>query len=217
MASYVSQSLLRRQNKHGTTLGASGALAYDFVVTQSGSSRILAEVYVGKVTSTTGIGLSLSSSSGFDMFTTHIVGAKAATDITGSTDKAISAVSTSAHTFTSNAHGYTDGTAIALHARAGGTLPGGTNNYTVYFVYKAATNTFQLVTRKGDPTTLVELSAGFATDVDAVALRVFGFSLNPEVANDVAELPLRQRGRVVLTSGADDLCQVLDVVVSQGM
>lgn len=56
---------------------------------------------------------------------------------------------TSADTFTSYAHGYSDNDRIEVFAREGAGLPTGISEGTLYYVVSSATDTFQLSTSQG--------------------------------------------------------------------
>jgi DNA-binding protein YbaB len=60
----------------------------------------------------------------------------------GSTPKTVSAIDTGTDTFTSNSHGYADGTQVKFHAAT--TMPAGLSATRVYYIISTATNTFQV-------------------------------------------------------------------------
>jgi DNA-binding protein YbaB len=60
----------------------------------------------------------------------------------GSSPKTVSAIDTGTDTFTSNSHGYADGTQVKFHAAT--TMPAGLSATRVYYIISTATNTFQV-------------------------------------------------------------------------
>jgi DNA-binding protein YbaB len=60
----------------------------------------------------------------------------------GSSPKTVSAIDTGTDTFTSNSHGYADGTQVKFHAAT--TMPVGLSATRVYYIISTATNTFQV-------------------------------------------------------------------------
>jgi hypothetical protein len=86
-----------------------------------------------------------------------------------STTKTITGVDTGTETLTSNAHGYSNGTAVQVASTA--TLPGGLSASTTYYVVGATANTFQLaLTSGGSPINLTSAGTGTITSNQVYAV-----------------------------------------------
>ena len=191
----------------GAAVGASVTnqpISSNWRMTARGSLNSRVDIYVGKVAVGTGITAKLQHSSGYGIW----ADAKTVA-ITASTDKTVSAVSTTTNTLTSATHGYTEGQAVAISATTA--VPVGLTAGIPYYVKVVDANNVQLASSISGPAVLLT-SAGSGT-ITLSAVRVFTIQHLMEVAGDQTHLPLRSSARVVVTTGASDSAQISDAVL----
>lgn len=191
----------------GAAVGASVTnlpISSNWRMTARGSLHSRVDIYVGKVAVGTGITAKLQHSSGYGIW----ADAKTVA-ITASTDKTVSAVSTTTYNLTSTTHGYVEGQAVAISST--GAIPVGLVSGIPYYVRVVDADNVQLSSSMSGPA--VPLTSAGSGTITLSAVRVFTIQHLVNVAGDQTHLPLRSSARVVLTSGASDSAQISDVVL----
>ena len=203
--SWLAKSVI---GNHAQTVGASETdfiISDAFKITSAGAKTIRVDVALGKVTDGDSSSvIELAHKSGFNAWSDT----KSQATSGSTTNKALTPDFTTG-IITSNAHGFVLNSAVVLNGVA---VMAGLVSGVVYYVRKIDANTFYLTaTPDGD---ILEFTDDGNT-VTATLVTYIGLTLNIEVAGDQGYLPLRQQGRVTLTTGAGDSVQVLDVFVTQ--
>lgn len=176
-----------------------------FKISGNGARYFRYDIYVGKVAATATATLQHTSGYNFWVTTKTI-------SITASTEKTISGESQANDTLTVTAHGYTEGQPVSADAN-GGTLPGGVNQGVIYYVHVIDANTIQLQ-QNGVGGAVVDINGASAGTPQLSAVRCFSITFLPEVAGDQAYVPLKNLGRLLVTTGAG-ICTFLSALSVQ--
>jgi hypothetical protein len=191
----------------GTTLGASATdtlVSKEFRITAGGATNLRTDIYVGKVTVAAAVSAKFQHSSGYNIWTD----AKTVS-ITASTDKTVSAVSTSLDQLTVTTHGFSTNTAIVF--TSSGVVPTPLLAGKLYFAIVVNANTIQVAESKDGPA--IDITDAGSGTITVCAARSFSITYQTTVSGDQTHLPLKSAGRVVATTGAGDSLQVSDVVI----
>jgi len=197
-----------RANSRAANIGASTTYyGKAFQITGEGSRNLRIEAFVGKVVAATGVTLDLETSSGEHIWASM---SKAATSISSTTNKSVSAINTTTGAITATSHGFSVGDAVAVSATA---VPTGLSDEAIYYVKTVADANTLTLAATPDGAIIVPTAAGTSVTITAVSLAKI--QLNVEVAGDQADMPLQSIGRIAIATGAGDSVQLLKAKVTQ--
>jgi hypothetical protein len=189
----------------GTSVPASSTnmpISKRFRITAGGSGSMRNDIYVGKVT---GVGTAkVQHSSGYNVW----VDGKSVT-FSASTNKSVSAVSTTNDTLTVTGHGYVDNQAIAFISSAD--TPAPLQAGKIYYAEVVDANTIKVRDTEGGPA--INLTAAGSGTITVSDVRVFTITHQEAVTADQTHTPLRGMGRLLATTAGGEDIQVCDVVV----
>lgn len=208
--SWLPISILSKDGPQSVLASQTGAVvSQEASLTDGGSERMRLSFFIGRVTVTNEISLGMQHSTGYGVW----ADTKTDTSLTTkSADDTFTAATTDVCTAAS--HGFSDRDAFVVDSS--GTLPEGLSASTVYYVRVLDENTFTLHTGSSlKPENMVDITSTGSGTHSLYAVSEVAITFNPEVAGDQSYLPLAQRIRAVVTTGADDTVDIVDVLLTQ--
>lgn len=181
-----------------------------FPVSNDGSTNFRADIYMGRVVGAPV--LKLQDSSGLNLWADNKTAAASA-----STQKTVSAVSDTADTLTSAAHGYTSGQPVVINSSNGvAGIPGGLEQGKVYYVNVLDANTVEMHANRDLNSRFDITSAGTGTITLTLVTR-FEIVVTSYLAADITSgfAPVNSMARVVCSSAGGESAQIVAVKIVQ--
>lgn len=171
-----------------------------FATTPAQQTSLRVDAYIGRVAGTPD--LKLQDSSGLNVWN-----AVKSVTLSPSTNKTVSAVSTSADTLTCTGHAYPEDTVVVINSTS--TTPGGVAAGTPYYVKVIDANTFQL--KQSPSSNPVDITASGAGTITATQVTLASIAVQETDTADQAFTPVRRSCRLVADTGASETVQVVYV------